>query len=162
MAADSNKSSATLFKNRSWSPSIHRDVEWEMLKVNQRLRYRRSKSLDAASDIDVTDDDIKELRACFELGFGFDPSSDLDPKLVSAFPALELYADVNRQFNNQNLSRSSSIESDFSSNSDASSNLIVDPNDDPQKVKTRLKLWALVVACSIRKASLQSATEVTA
>ncbi|KVI01944.1 Protein of unknown function DUF1685, partial [Cynara cardunculus var. scolymus] len=157
--ADANKSSAILFKNRSWSPDIHRHIEWEMLKINQRSRFRRSKSLDAVSDVDVTDDDIKELRACFELGFGFDPSNDLDPKLAKAFPALELYADVNRQFNNQNLSRSSSIDSESSSNSDASSNLIVDPNDDPQKVKMRLKLWALVVACSIREASSHSATE---
>ncbi|KAD4179322.1 hypothetical protein E3N88_27913 [Mikania micrantha] len=142
-----------LFKNRSWSPDIHRDKEWERLKLNQRRRnlHRRSITLDAASELDVTDDDITELKACFELGFGLDPSNELDPRLKQAFPALELYAAVNRQFNHRHLSRSSSMESDSSSSSSAPSHLVVDPNDDPKRVKMRLKQWAQVVACSIHE-----------
>ncbi|GFQ07105.1 hypothetical protein PHJA_002854600 [Phtheirospermum japonicum] len=42
---------------------------------NHRLRCGRS----------VTDDDLDELWACFELGFNFD-SPDLDPKLSLPSP----------------------------------------------------------------------------
>ncbi|KAI3755401.1 hypothetical protein L1987_55199 [Smallanthus sonchifolius] len=159
--ADSTKPPLTLFKNRSWSADIHRDKEWEKLKLKQRRRtlHRRSMSVDAASEIDVTDDDIKELRACFELGFGLDPSNDLDPKLKQAFPALELYIAVNRQFNNRDLSRSSSMDSDCSSTSNASSIFVVDPTDDPKMVKMRLKRWAQVVACSVHEACTQPTIE---
>ncbi|GFQ07681.1 hypothetical protein PHJA_002912200 [Phtheirospermum japonicum] len=55
--------------------------------MNHRLRCGRS----------VTDDDLDELRACFELGFNFD-SPDLDPKLSSTFPTLEIYHAVNWQY----------------------------------------------------------------
>ncbi|KAK1418405.1 hypothetical protein QVD17_27549 [Tagetes erecta] len=122
-----------LSKQRSWSPDIHRDIEWQKLKNNQQRRYshRRSKSIDgdAANEVNVTDDDVKELKACFDLGFGFDSCSDFDPKLTQAFPALELYAAVNRQYNSRLLSRSSSICSDSSSTSSSSSTtVIVDPS----------------------------------
>ncbi|KAL7584731.1 hypothetical protein Lser_V15G45815 [Lactuca serriola] len=164
LMADSKKYCPILYKNLSWSPEIQRRTEWKRLKAQQRRRFRRSKSLDASSDnSDITDDDIKELTACFELGFGFDTSNDMDPKLTQAFSALELYAAVNRQFNNRNLSRTSSTNSDSSSsssNSNVSSSLIVDPSDDPEKVKMRLRRWAQVVACSIHHASRQPKTEV--
>ncbi|XP_076911326.1 uncharacterized protein LOC143569246 [Bidens hawaiensis] len=145
-----------LFKNQSWSADTHRDKEWEKLKLKQRRRnlHRRSMSANAASEFDVTDDDIKELQACFELGFGLDPSNELDPKLKRAFPALELYAAVNRQLiNGRDLSRSSSMDSGYSSSSSsASTRPIVDPSDDPKMVKMRLKRWAQVVACSVHEA----------
>ncbi|KAJ0807417.1 hypothetical protein HanOQP8_Chr00c041g0730161 [Helianthus annuus] len=102
---------------------------------------------------------ISELQACFELGFGLDPSNELDPKLKRAFPALELYIAVNRQFNGRDLSRSSSIDSDCSSNSSMSSRLIVDPSDNPKMVKMRLKRWAQVVACSVHEAFTQPTIE---
>ncbi|KVI10740.1 uncharacterized protein LOC112508240 [Cynara cardunculus var. scolymus] len=159
--ADSKQPPHLLFKQRSWSPDIHRDKEWQKLKFKQlrRDRHRRCKSIDA--DIDVTDDDVKELKACFDLGFGFDPSHDLDPKLTQAFPALELYAAVNRQYNNRLLSRSSSsLSSDSSSSSSSLTTAIIDPNDDPQKVKTKLKQWAQVVSCSILDASPQPITKI--
>ena len=130
--ADSKQPPHLLFKQRSWSPDIHRDKEWQKLKLKQlrrdRHRHRRSKSTDAAG-VDVTDDDVKELKACFDLGFGFDPSNDLDPKLTQAFPALELYAAVNRQYNNRILSRSSSsLSSDSSSSSSSPTTAIIDPS----------------------------------
>ncbi|XP_076920845.1 uncharacterized protein LOC143582086 [Bidens hawaiensis] len=151
-----------LFKNQSWSADTHRDKEWEKLKLKQRRRnlHRRSMSANAASEFDVTDDDIKELQACFELGFGLDPSDELDPKLKRAFPALELYAAVNRQFD---LSRSSSIDSGYSSSSSSASvRPIVDPSDDPKMVKMRLKRWAQVVACSVHEAFTQPTIEYSA
>ncbi|KAI3753135.1 hypothetical protein L2E82_25180 [Cichorium intybus] len=152
---DSKQPAKLLFKQLSWSPDINRDIEWQKLKINQRrrFRHRRSKSIDATSEVDVTDDDVKELKACFDLGFGFDTSSDLDPKLSQAFPALELYAAVNRQYNSRLLSRSSSLSSDSSSSSSSPITTIIDPSDDPEKVKTKLKQWAQVVSCSILEAS---------
>lgn len=131
--ADSKQVHQFLSKQRSWSPDIYRDIEWQKLKNNQQRRYshRRSKSIDGDSvnEVNVTDDDVKELKACFDLGFGFDSSSDLDPKLTQAFPALELYAAVNRQYNSRMLSRSSSVCSDSSSTSSSSSTtVIVDPS----------------------------------
>ncbi|XP_057787504.1 uncharacterized protein LOC131004764 [Salvia miltiorrhiza] len=131
-----------LCKQNSWSPDILRDEAWTNRRRSHRLRRGRS----------VTDDDLDELRACFELGFNFD-SPDLDPKLSSTFPALELYCAVNRQYSNS-LSRSSSAS--FSDCDSASSTLesggsFIDPGEDPEMVKTRLKHWAQVVACSVRQ-----------
>ncbi|GFP96634.1 hypothetical protein PHJA_001807500 [Phtheirospermum japonicum] len=109
---------------------------------NHHLRCGRS----------VTDDDLDELRACFELGFNFD-SPDLDPKLSSTFPTLEIYHAVNWQYCDS-LSRSSSAtfsDSNAASFSVGSLRSIVDPSDDPATVKTRLKQWAQVVAYSVRQ-----------
>ncbi|GFQ01191.1 hypothetical protein PHJA_002263000 [Phtheirospermum japonicum] len=109
---------------------------------NHRLRCGRS----------ITDDDLDELRFCFELGFNFE-SPDLDPKLSSTLPALEIYHVVNRKYCDS-LSRSSSMKfsgSDAASFFVGSPRSIVDPSDDPTTVKTRLKQWAQVVACSVRQ-----------
>lgn len=101
----------TLYKQNSWSPDILRDEAWTNRRRSHRTRRGRS----------VTDDDFDELRACFELGFNFD-SPDLDPKLSSTFPALELYYAVNRRYSSStNLSRSSSAS--FSDCDSASSSL---------------------------------------
>nr|XP_043622753.1 uncharacterized protein LOC122594348 [Erigeron canadensis] len=143
--------SKQLFKQRSWSPDIQRDIEWQKLKIKQQRRYqhRRSKSIDASTNVDVTDDDVKELKACFDLGFSFDTCDNLDPKLTQVFPALELYAAVNRQYNSRILSRSSSLSSDSSSSSSSVTTTIIDPNDDLLKRKMKLRQWARLVSCSI-------------
>ncbi|XP_059311221.1 uncharacterized protein LOC132062719 [Lycium ferocissimum] len=155
----------TLFKYKSWSPDIQREEAWLKRRNNHRMRLaadRRSMSLTAAEhrrnmtiaaaeprrSMSVTDEDLEELRACFELGFGFDLNSDLDPKLTKAFPALELYQAVNK------LSRSSSSVSMGTSECETpksveSSVSIVEPGDDPKEVKMRLKQWAQVVALSV-------------
>ncbi|KAH6813398.1 membrane insertase [Perilla frutescens var. frutescens] len=137
-------SPSPLYKQNSWSPDILRDEAWINRRKNNRLRRSRS----------FTDDDLDELRACFELGFNFD-SPDLDPKLSSTFPALELYRAVNRNYSNS-LSRSSSAsfsDSDSAASTVGSSDFIVSPGDDPDLVKTRLRQWAQVVACSVRQTS---------
>ncbi|XP_055819221.1 uncharacterized protein LOC129887981 [Solanum dulcamara] len=113
----------------------------------------RSLSLNAADDrrrsmSGITNDDLDELRACFELGFGFDSDSDLNPKLTKAFPALELYQAVNK------LSRSSSSVSTVTSDCETPSSVetsvsIVEPGDDQETVKKKLKQWAQVVALSV-------------
>ncbi|KAD3066427.1 hypothetical protein R6Q59_019372 [Mikania micrantha] len=158
--ADSDKQPQFLFKQHSWSPDIHRDIEWQKLKNNQRHRRQfnsRRKSIDGATEFDVTDDDMKELKACFDLGFGFDPSNDLDPKLAQAFPALELYAAVNRRYNGRLLSRSSSLSSDSLASSAVPTNAIINIGDDPTTVKTKLKQWAQLVSCLMLEGSSQFA-----
>ncbi|XP_022896815.1 uncharacterized protein LOC111410614 [Olea europaea var. sylvestris] len=130
-----------LRKQSSWSPDTLREEAWTNRKRNYRMRRGK---------LSVTDDDLEELRGCFQLGFNFD-SPDLDPKLSSAFPALEFYHAVNRQYSNS-LSRSSSSFSDCDSVSSVGSpSSIIDPDDDPVIVKTRLKQWAQIVACSVRQ-----------
>ena len=44
----------------------------------------------------VTDDDIDELKACIELGFGFD--DEVDGHLSDTLPALPFYYAVNKRF----------------------------------------------------------------
>ncbi|KAK4378436.1 hypothetical protein RND71_000298 [Anisodus tanguticus] len=169
---------ATLFKYKSWSPDIQREEAWLKRRKNHHMRLaadRRSISLTAADhrrsmslatdvtrgsmnvaavdhrrSMSVTNDDLEELRACFELGFGFESNSDLDPKLTKAFPALELYQAVNK------LSRSSSSVSTVASECETppsveSSVSIVEPGDVPKAVKMKLKQWAQVVALSVRR-----------
>ncbi|KAK3022550.1 hypothetical protein RJ639_047488 [Escallonia herrerae] len=142
-----------LNKQRSLSSDIERDEAWSRRRSSQR-RLRRGHS------VCVTDDDVEELKACFELGFGFDSNDVLDSKLTSAFPALGFYCAVNREYNNI-MSRSSSSSSPMespkcdspSSVSTGSPGSIFEPGDDPKVVKTKIKKWAQVVACSVQQSS---------
>ena len=94
--------SGKLYKQQSWSPNWQAEEVWTKLKANQRRSRRRTKS--------VTDDDMTELKACFELGFGFESDEvEGDRRLSDVFPALELYRAVNK------MSRSSSSSSIASS-----------------------------------------------
>ncbi|GFP84577.1 hypothetical protein PHJA_000601600 [Phtheirospermum japonicum] len=132
----------SLCKQNSWSPDILREEAWTNRRRNNLLRRGRSS---------VTDDDVDELRGLVDLGFQFG-SPDLDPKLSSTFPALEFYYAVNRNA----LSRSASFsdyDSGAASSSAESPRSIIDPGEDPETVKTRLRHWAQVVACSVRQLS---------
>ncbi|XP_004294800.1 PREDICTED: uncharacterized protein LOC101292492 [Fragaria vesca subsp. vesca] len=113
-----------LFKQNSWSPDILREETWQRQKSNWGTRsLNRSKS--------ISNDDLEELKACIELGFGFD-SPEIDPKLRNALPALESYHALHKQ----QFSKSLSTE-----------------RDDAEVVKMRLKQWALLVACAVRESS---------
>ncbi|KAK7837256.1 uncharacterized protein LOC111991658 [Quercus suber] len=133
-----------LHKQHSWSPDIHRDEAWLRRKGSNKNSsgLRRNKS--------VSDDDLEELKACIELGFGFD-SPEVDPKLSDTIPALEFYYAVNKQYSNS-LSRSSSSSSLMASDTEIESpNTIIDQGEDAELVKTRLRQWAQVVACAVRQ-----------
>ncbi|XP_052196699.1 uncharacterized protein LOC127804030 [Diospyros lotus] len=135
---------APLFKQKSWSADAYRDEAWLRRKGNHRRRSsRRSKS--------VTDEDLDELKACIELGFGFD-SPEVDPRLSDTLPALGLYYAVNKQYNDT-VSSSSTASGCDSPPSMGSPHTIFGPGDNPQTVKTRLRQWAQVVACSVRQFS---------
>ncbi|KAG4906291.1 hypothetical protein AAZX31_20G014200 [Glycine max] len=141
----------SLHKQQSWSPDMLRDEAWQRRKDNNhpvnRRQHRLSKSL--------SEDDLDELKACFELGFGFD-SPEIDPKLSNTIPALELYHAVNKQYNHHSLSRSSSSSSLVSDSDTTSPTTIFNPGDDLAAKKTRLKQWAQVVACSVWESSSSS------
>ncbi|MCD7468066.1 hypothetical protein HAX54_005856 [Datura stramonium] len=133
-----------LYKQNSWSPDTFRDEAWQRRKDNLN---RRSKS--------VTDEDLDELKACIELGFGFD-SPEMDQRLSDTFPAYGLFYAVNKQYAGT-LSKTSSLSSVISDCESTplpgSPHAIVDPGDNPQTVKTRLRQWAQVVACAVRQSS---------
>ncbi|KAK8626863.1 hypothetical protein V6N13_134493 [Hibiscus sabdariffa] len=131
-----------LYKQRSWSPDVERDEAWLRRKESYGGGLRRSQSF--------SNDDLEELKGCIELGFGFETDSpELDPKLSDTLPALPFYCAVNRQYNSR-LPRTSSSSS-IGSCSDAGN--IIDQGDDPETVKTRLRQWAQVVACSVQQFS---------
>ncbi|KAI4314964.1 hypothetical protein L6164_027819 [Bauhinia variegata] len=143
--------SAPLYKQRSWSPDVYREEAWLRRKGNWKNRRMRSKS--------VTDEDVDELKACIELGFGFDssPEVEIDQRLSDTLPALGLYFAVNKNYNDSlvvsnktNASSSSSTVSDCETSSPLGSphTAIIGPGDNPQTVKTRLRQWAQVVACA--------------
>eukprot|EP01018_Ginkgo_biloba_P029997 Gb_33536 [translate_table: standard] len=141
------KGSTKLMKQQSWSSELSRDEAW--MRRKDAAKARKSKSL--------TDEDLEELRGCIDLGFGF--SYEEDHKLCNTLPALDLYYAVNRQYIDcKSKSSPSTPECSFdrSSSCDGSprSQLsetwrISSPGDNPQHVKTRLRHWAQVVACSV-------------
>lgn len=116
-----------LYKQQSWSPDTLRDEAWQRRKdtngENRRL-HRLSKSL--------SEHDLDELKACIELGFGFD-SPEIDSKLSDTIPALELYHAVNKQYNNHSLSRSSSSSSLVSDCDNVSPTTIFNPGNSSKK-----------------------------
>ncbi|XP_041002272.1 uncharacterized protein LOC121247874 isoform X1 [Juglans microcarpa x Juglans regia] len=144
-----------LYKQHSWSPDAFREQAW--LRRKGSSKNRRSKS--------VTDEDLDELKACIELGFGFDDSSspEMDQRLSDTLPALGLYHAVNKHYNDT-VSKSTTTVPSSSTASESESTpsplgstsphtLFGAAGDDPQNVKTRLKQWAQVVGCSVRQCS---------
>ncbi|KAG5385750.1 hypothetical protein IGI04_037220 [Brassica rapa subsp. trilocularis] len=130
--------STSLSKQHSWSPDLIREEAWSKHRDTSRNR-RRGKSL--------TDDDLDELKASIELGFGFGSPEVTDPRLSNTLPALELYYAVQKSYNDAVSNKSSSSLSD----GDTSPSTLYRTSDDPQTVKTKLKQWARVVACTVNQ-----------
>ncbi|XP_050208224.1 uncharacterized protein LOC126657561 [Mercurialis annua] len=146
--------SLPLYKQHSWSPDIYRDEAWLRRKGNSKKKKNKS----------VTDEDLDELKACIELGFGFNSPELMDQRLSDTFPALGLYYAVNKHYYDHALSKtvtvatpSSSTASDCDSSSPLGSpHTMFGPGENPQTVKTRLRQWAQVVGCSVRQCSNSS------
>ena len=119
---------APLLKHKSWAPDSYREEAWLRQKEQLSRRSRGSKSL--------TDEDMDELKACIELGFGFEfdspNSSGPDQRLSDTFPALGFYYAVNKNYSDtvfrssSSSSLTSSSESDFSLSSPVDSPLTID------------------------------------
>ncbi|XP_076923843.1 uncharacterized protein LOC143586112 [Bidens hawaiensis] len=148
---------SSLYSQKSWSPDLHRDEQW--VRKQGKHNHRRSKT--------VTDEDIDELKACIELGFGFEHSPKSDDRLSDTLPALGLYHAVNKQYFDT-ISKSSSMSSSSSLSVSSYSYAVSEPDlsspassphaiftrgDNPQTMKTRLRQWAQVVGCSVRQSS---------
>ncbi|WVZ86672.1 hypothetical protein U9M48_033421 [Paspalum notatum var. saurae] len=119
----------------------------------------------------LTDEDLDELRGSMDLGFGFnEKKGGLD--LCDTLPALDLYFAINRKLSEPNMQLPTSSVPSLSTTK-SSPNLcstpsprspsahsnpmdswkICSPGDNPQLVKTRLRHWAQVVACSVKHSS---------
>ncbi|CAN8278562.1 unnamed protein product [Cochlearia groenlandica] len=132
--------STPLLKQNSWSPDIIREEAWSKRRDTFRHR-RRGKSL--------TEEDLDELKASIELGFGFGSSDIADPRLSNTLPALELYFAVQKSYNDA-VSNKSATSSFSLSDGDTSPLLTVyQTGYDSETVKTKLKQWAKVVACTV-------------
>ncbi|KAF8023157.1 hypothetical protein BT93_F0605 [Corymbia citriodora subsp. variegata] len=138
---------SSLYKQRSWSPDMFREEAWQRRKGN--VRNHQSKS--------VTDEDLDELKGCIELGFGFDSPEAVDGRLSDTLPALGFYYSVTKRCGGsapRSAEASVSTASDCDSASPVGSpHAICGPSDDPEVVKTRLRQWAQIVACSVRQSS---------
>ena len=110
-----------LYKQQSWSPDLLREEAWRRRKDDYVTgkSHRLTKSL--------SEDDLQELKACIELGFGFN-SPEIDPKLTNTIPALEFYHAVNKQYD-RSLSRSSSSSSVASDGDSRSPGTIFEPGN---------------------------------
>ncbi|CAL5022142.1 unnamed protein product [Urochloa decumbens] len=115
----------------------------------------------------LTDEDLDELRGSFELGFGFDEETG-GAHFRDTLPALDFYFAVSRQLSDPKLRSlpAASPTSTLSAVSSASTLpdapsprspndagdpwKIFSPGENPQLVKTRLRHWAQVVACTIK------------
>uniref|UniRef100_A0A804IF22 Uncharacterized protein n=1 Tax=Musa acuminata subsp. malaccensis TaxID=214687 RepID=A0A804IF22_MUSAM len=95
----------------------------------------------------LTDDDLEELKACLDLGFGF--SYEGIPELCNTLPALELCYSMSQRFHlddqQEQISHGDSLP--------FANWMISSPGDDPDEVKARLKYWAQTVACTLRLCS---------
>ncbi|CAN7019621.1 hypothetical protein BRARA_F00555 [Brassica rapa] len=136
-----------------------RDIAWERHR-RQMLHHLQRKQINEGGDIDLTDEDLSELKGSIELGFGF--NEEQGQQLTTTLPALDLYFAVTRQISpvstpgssGSSSSRLTSLgdpSSSFGSPiSDSSDGLkLLSPGDNPQQVKTRLRHWAQAVACSV-------------
>lgn len=81
-------------KRLSKQLSMHSRV-WERRRRRILVQERRQMNSGSGGDDKLTDDDLKELKGCIELGFGFKEESG--QQLCPTIPALDLYFAVNRQ-----------------------------------------------------------------
>ncbi|MCL7028738.1 hypothetical protein MKW94_005318 [Papaver nudicaule] len=132
-----------LHKQRSWSYSSPSDMHREevCLRRKRTNRIRRTSSLG-----DITDDDLDELKACVELGFGFDSPKLDHRKLSDTLPALELYYATKKQHNDKNNNSGNTTPRTLTHSASSSS-----VSECDALVKTRLRQWAQVVACTARQ-----------
>lgn len=157
-----NPKGKRLCKQRSMAERP-RDMAWE--KRRSQILHQEKRKTGIHDTDDLTDEDLNELKGCIELGFGFKEKEGQG--LCPTIPALDLYFAVNRQYSSSPAltteSRGSMESLDGSSieslgnrsssfpcpKSDTQSWKICSPGEDPQQVKTKLRHWALAVACSV-------------
>ncbi|XP_044969986.1 uncharacterized protein LOC123430151 [Hordeum vulgare subsp. vulgare] len=178
-AADNTNKKRMLSKQLSMKETT-REVKWEKRR-RQIQRQRSSMGLYDADRVNmhtnangVTDEDLDELKGSMELGFGFNEESG-GQNLCDTLPALDLYFAVNRQLSEPKMrvcsrslpslcvaTSSSSMHSGTPSPAGSptaqpslldSLKICSPAGENPQLIKTRLRQWAQVVACSVKHSS---------
>ncbi|KAL4591218.1 hypothetical protein LXL04_004172 [Taraxacum kok-saghyz] len=100
----------------------------------------------------LTDEDLDELKGCFDLGFGF--SYEEIPELCNTLPALELCYSMSQKFLDEQQKSPEPLEAELETVSPPPAPIanwkISSPGDHPEAVKARLKYWAQAVACTVR------------
>jgi len=143
-----------------------RDKAWEKRRRQFQLNQERRKngfdiepegrSSGSLTDLNLTDEDLHELKGCIDLGFGFNEEDGQG--LTTTLPALDLYFAVTRQFSPSPVSTPSGSSSSRRSSaslaspkSESDSWKICNPGEAPEQVKTKLRHWAQAVACSVKQ-----------
>ncbi|GAA0141242.1 hypothetical protein LIER_35357 [Lithospermum erythrorhizon] len=152
----------TLSKQLSFNNERPRDIAWKKRR-RQKIHQEKKKN----KSVDLTDEDLNELKGCIELGFGF--KEEEGQRLCNTLPALDLYFAVNRHYfstTSSPVSTPGSFDSPLAarqlgdrsasagtlggeSANNNNSWKICSPGDDPQQVKIKLRHWAQAVACSV-------------
>ena len=146
----------------------NRDLAWEKKRRQMLKQERKRESSIANPNEHVSDEDVEELKGCIELGFGFKEEKG-GQDLANTLPALDFYFAVNRlgspvssprgessprsKLSGFGSSSSKSLDEGISSISSEDSWKICSQGEDPQHVKTKLRHWAQVVACSVKQSS---------
>lgn len=147
------KSCCELWREEAWVRRRRRDLCQEESRA-----VSRSASDCGSQPRGIRDEDLEELRGCIDLGFRFSLDEHHHHQLCNTFPALDLYYAINRHYN-VSKSKSSpecSVHESESCGVSPSSPLcdtwkISSPGENSQEVKTKLRHWAQVVACSVRQ-----------
>jgi len=145
-----------------------RDLAWEK-KRRQMLKQERKREISIANPNEhLSDEDVDELKGCIELGFGFN-DENVGQDLANTLPAIDFYFAVNKlgspvlsphgasslrsKLLGFGSSSSKSLDEGRSSISSEDSWKICIQGEDPQHIKTKLRHWAQVVACSVKRSS---------
>ncbi|THU44470.1 hypothetical protein C4D60_Mb02t07720 [Musa balbisiana] len=106
----------------------------------------------------LTDDDLEELKACLDLGFGF--TYDEIPELCKTLPALVLCYSLSRSLETSAATVASPPIANWKISGPGEMNLLSSffpsparEGDQPEEVKATLKFWAQAVACTVRLCS---------
>ncbi|XP_076899214.1 uncharacterized protein LOC143553021 [Bidens hawaiensis] len=135
-----------------------RELAWER-KCHQMRMQERKRELTVENPDELSDEDLKELKGCIELGFVF-TEEDGGQSLANTLPALDHYFAVNRLASPTMSPRSmSSSRSKFAEFGSLSSKSLDEGRENPEQIKTKLRQWAQLVACSLMQSSEKGTKE---
>ncbi|XP_071713001.1 uncharacterized protein [Rutidosis leptorrhynchoides] len=157
---DLESSAPLTINHQNRSGSFKRSDSWAKKKKNQVFLEGYVDEDELVRAKSLTDDDLDELKGCFDLGFGF--SYNEIPELCNTLPALELCYSMSQKFlDERQKSPESSPETETETetvndtvspppSAPIANWKISSPGDHPEAVKARLKYWAQAVACTVR------------
>ncbi|KAK9068871.1 hypothetical protein SSX86_012987 [Deinandra increscens subsp. villosa] len=159
------KNSKKILTRQTSMLETERELAWEKKRHQMRKQERKRDE----NHNELSDEDLDELKGCIELGFVFNEEKG-GQSLANTLPALDHYFAVNRLGSPTGSPRAASssrpdlvgFRSASSKSFDERSLALVSnedswkictPGDNPQQVKTKLRHWAQLVACSVKQSS---------